>query len=163
MAVSNEEATGTADNEEVEEPIFKTNLPSDKVKELIEILRNVYDPEIPINVYDLGLIYEVTMDNDKVVHVKMTLTAVGCPLSENLGYQVGAAIQQAIPDAKDIEIDVVFDPPWTPPLKMTRLGREMFKAIYGYDIVEQWMKTQGEQNTQVNEGEQGVSGGQGGQ
>ncbi len=114
MAVSNEEATGTADNEEVEEPIFKTNLPSDKVKELIEILRNVYDPEIPINVYDLGLIYEVTMDNDKVVHVKMTLTAVGCPLSENLGYQVGAAIQQAIPDAKDIEIDVVFDPPWTP-------------------------------------------------
>ncbi len=45
---------------------------------------------------------------------------------------------------------------------MTRLGREMFKAIYGYDIVEQWMKTQGEQNTQVNEGEQGVSGGQGG-
>lgn len=113
MAVSNEEASN-ATNEEAEEPIFKTNLPSEKTKELIEILRNVYDPEIPINVYDLGLIYEVTIDDDKVVHVKMTLTAVGCPLSENLGYQVGAAIQQAIPDAKDIEIDVVFDPPWTP-------------------------------------------------
>ena len=143
-------------NEETEEPIFKTNLPSDKVKELIEILRNVYDPEIPINVYDLGLIYEVSMDNDKVVHVKMTLTAVGCPLSESLGYQVGAAIQQAIPDAKDIEIDVVFDPPWTP-LKMTRLGREMFKALYGYDIVEQWLKMQNEQNTQTDESRQGIS------
>ena len=156
MAVSNEQAMNAANNEEVEEPVFKTNLPSDKVKELIEILRNVYDPEIPINVYDLGLIYEITMDNDKVVHVKMTLTAVGCPLSENLGYQVGAAIQQAIPDAKDIEIDVVFDPPWTP-LKMTRLGREMFKALYGYDIVEQWLRTQNEQSAQANEGRQGTS------
>ncbi len=148
MAVSNEETNNTV-NEETEEPIFKTNLPSEKTKELIEILRNVYDPEIPINVYDLGLIYEVLIDNDRIVHVKMTLTAVGCPLSENLGYQVGAAVQQAIPDAKDIEIDIVFDPPWTP-LKMTRLGREMFKAIYGYDIVEQWLKTQGEQPIQGN-------------
>ncbi|MDT7863253.1 MAG: metal-sulfur cluster assembly factor [Vulcanisaeta sp.] len=152
MAVSNEELANNEQAVESEEPIFKTNLPNDKVKELIEILRNVYDPEIPINVYDLGLIYEVTMGDDKVVHVKMTLTAVGCPLSENLGYQVGAAIQQAIPDAKDIEIDVVFDPPWTP-LKMTRLGREMFKAIYGYDIVEQWLKTQNEQQISQNQQE----------
>ncbi len=143
MAVSNQAAA----EEQGEEPIFKTNLPKEKVKELIEILRNVYDPEIPINVYDLGLIYEVTMDSDNVVHVKMTLTAVGCPLSENLGYQVGAAIQQVLPDAKDIEIDVVFDPPWTP-LKMTNLGREMFKALYGYDIVEQWLKSQGQQDSQ---------------
>jgi Predicted metal-sulfur cluster biosynthetic enzyme len=150
--VSNEELANSEQAVESEEPIFKTNLPNDKVKELIEILRNVYDPEIPINVYDLGLIYEVTMGDDKVVHVKMTLTAVGCPLSENLGYQVGAAIQQAIPDAKDIEIDVVFDPPWTP-LKMTRLGREMFKAIYGYDIVEQWLKTQNEQQISQNQQE----------
>ncbi|KUO80509.1 MAG: PaaD family metal-sulfur cluster biosynthetic protein [Vulcanisaeta sp. JCHS_4] len=152
MVVSNEELANSEQAVESEEPIFKTNLPNDKVKELIEILRNVYDPEIPINVYDLGLIYEVTMGDDKVVHVKMTLTAVGCPLSENLGYQVGAAIQQAIPDAKDIEIDVVFDPPWTP-LKMTRLGREMFKAIYGYDIVEQWLKTQNEQQISQNQQE----------
>jgi len=152
MAVSNEELANNEQTVESEEPIFKTNLPNDKVKELIEILRNVYDPEIPINVYDLGLIYEVTMDDDKVVHVKMTLTAVGCPLSESLGYQVGAAIQQATPDAKDIEIDVVFDPPWTP-LKMTRLGREMFKAIYGYDIVEQWLKTQNEQQISQNQQE----------
>ncbi|MGC8542686.1 MAG: metal-sulfur cluster assembly factor [Vulcanisaeta sp.] len=155
MAVSSEEVTNNEVHEGGEKPIFVTNLPSDKVKELIEILRNVYDPEIPINVYDLGLIYEITMNEDKVVHVKMTLTAVGCPLSENLGYQVGAAIQQAIPDAKDIEIDVVFDPPWTP-LKMTKLGREMFKAIYGYDIVEQWLKTQSEQQG-MQDNQQGVS------
>lgn len=145
MAVSNQGVITEQGAEEV--PVFKTNLPKDKVKELIEILRNVYDPEIPINVYDLGLIYEITIDNDNVVHVRMTLTAVGCPLSENLGYQVGAAIQQVFPDAKDIEIDVVFDPPWTP-LKMTNLGREMFKAIYGYDIVEQWLKSQGQGNAE---------------
>lgn len=148
MAVSNQNAVEEQGTEEI--PIFKTNLPKEKVKELIETLRNVYDPEIPINVYDLGLIYEVMKDNDNVIHVKMTLTAVGCPLSENLGYQVGAAIQQVFPDAKDIEIDVVFDPPWTP-LKMTNLGREMFKALYGYDIVEQWLKSQGQESTEQSQ------------
>jgi len=128
------------------EAAFKTNLPKDKVKELVSALRNVYDPEIPINVYDLGLIYEITMDEKKVVHVKMTNTAIGCPVSENLGYQVGMVIQEVIQDAQDIEVDVVFDPPWTP-LRMTKLGREMFKAIYGYDIVEQWIKEYGEEPT----------------
>ncbi|ABW01096.1 metal-sulfur cluster assembly factor [Caldivirga maquilingensis] len=124
-----------------EEVNFTTNLPPEKVKRIVEALRDVYDPEIPINVYDLGLIYDITLEDGNKLKVKMTLTAVGCPLSQDLGYRVGEAIQAAVPDASDIDIDVVFDPPWTP-LRMTPLGREMFKAIYGYDIVEQWQEQQ---------------------
>ena len=137
-----------------EEVAFETNLPPDKVKKVIEALREVYDPEIPIDVYDLGLIYEVKLEEGNKLKVKMTLTAVGCPLSQDLGYRVGEALQAALPDVSDIDIDVVFDPPWTP-LKMTNLGREMFKAIYGYDIVEQWQA----QQWQASEGSQGSQAG----
>lgn len=119
---------------------FKTNLDQERARKVVDALRNVYDPEIPIDVYDLGLIYEVSMEGDKLV-IKMTLTAVGCPLSQDLGYSVGGALQSIVPEAKDIDVEVVFDPPWTP-LRMTKMGREMFKAIYGYDIVEQWLQQQ---------------------
>jgi metal-sulfur cluster biosynthetic enzyme len=101
-------------------------------------------------VYDLGLIYDIRLEDNKL-KVKMTLTAVGCPLSQDLGYRVGEALQAALPEASDIDIDVVFDPPWTP-LRMTNLGREMFKAIYGYDIVEQWQSQQSQaQETQAGQ------------
>ncbi|WP_292000080.1 iron-sulfur cluster assembly protein [Caldivirga sp.] len=130
-----------------EEVNFTSNLPPEKVKRIVEALRDVYDPEIPINVYDLGLIYDVRLEDDNKLKVKMTLTAVGCPLSQDLGYRVGEAIQAAVPEAADIDIDVVFDPPWTP-LRMTPLGREMFKAIYGYDIVEQWQAQQAQEENQ---------------
>jgi metal-sulfur cluster biosynthetic enzyme len=137
-------------NEVNEEVNFTTNLPPDKVKRVVEALRDVYDPEIPINVYDLGLIYDIRLE-DKKLKVKMTLTAVGCPLSQDLGYRVGEALQAALPEASDVDIDVVFDPPWTP-LRMTNLGREMFKAIYGYDIVEQWQSQQSQaQETQAGQ------------
>ncbi|GGP19936.1 hypothetical protein GCM10007981_05630 [Thermocladium modestius] len=122
---------------------FKTNLDPERVRKLIDALRNVYDPEIPIDVYDLGLIYEVMLEGDKVV-IKMTLTAVGCPLSQDLGYSVGGSIQSIVPEAKDVDVEVVFDPPWTP-LRMTKVGREMFKAIYGYDIVDQWLQQQAQE------------------
>lgn len=131
-------------NEASEDVNFTTNLPPEKVKRIIEVLRDVYDPEIPINVYDLGLIYDIRLDEGNKLKVKMTLTAVGCPLSQDLGYRVGEALHEAIPEASDIDIDVVFDPPWTP-LRMTNLGREMFKAIYGYDIVEQWQMQQAQE------------------
>ncbi|WP_291766210.1 metal-sulfur cluster assembly factor [Caldivirga sp. UBA161] len=134
-------------NVNTEEVNFTTNLPPDKVKRIVEALRDVYDPEIPINVYDLGLIYDIRLEDGNKLKVKMTLTAVGCPLSQDLGYRVGEALQAAVPEATDIDIDLVFDPPWTP-LKMTPLGREMFKAIYGYDIVEQWQAQQAQEGSQ---------------
>lgn len=126
----------------MERVAFKTNLPPDKVKELVEVLRGIYDPEIPINVYDLGLIREVTLKEDGTLKVVMTLTAVGCPVSANLANEVGLAVQSVV-EAKEVEVDVDFEPPWDP-TQMTPEGREMFKAIYGYDIVEQYLRQQQE-------------------
>ncbi|CCC82344.1 metal-sulfur cluster assembly factor [Thermoproteus tenax] len=119
--------------------VFKTNLPPDKVKKLIEVLRNIYDPEIPINVYDLGLIREITLSEDGTLKIVMTLTAVGCPVSASLANEVGLAVQSVVTEAKDVEVDVDFERPWDP-TQMTPEGREMFKAIYGYDIVEQYQQ-----------------------
>ncbi len=132
------EPTGGRNGTEIDEEIyFKTNLPRDKLKEIVEALRTIHDPEIPINIYDLGLIREIWLHEDGNMTVRMTLTAVGCPVSSQLAYQVGVAIESLIPDVKNIDVEVEFDPPWTP-LSMTRRGREMFKEMYGYDIVEQY-------------------------
>jgi len=125
-----------------EKPVFETNLPPDKVKKLVEVLREVYDPEIPINVYDLGLIRKVFIEDGKV-KVVMTLTAVGCPVAGSVAETVGYAVQSALPEAGDIEVEVDFERPWDP-TQMTPQGREMFKAIYGYDIVEQYLQAQAE-------------------
>ncbi|MGC8994754.1 MAG: metal-sulfur cluster assembly factor, partial [Pyrobaculum sp.] len=100
----------------------------------------VFDPEIPINVYDLGLIRKVVLENG-VLKVVMTLTAVGCPVAGNVAQEVGYAIQSAVPEAQDVEVEIDFERPWDP-TQMTPRGREMFKAIYGYDIVEQYLAAQ---------------------
>ncbi len=121
-------------------PAFETNLPPDKAQKVVETLRQVYDPEIPINVYDLGLIRKVWLE-DGVLKVVMTLTAVGCPVAGYVAQEVGYAIQSAVPEAQDVEVEVDFERPWDP-TQMTPQGREMFKAIYGYDIVEQYLAAQ---------------------
>lgn len=79
----------------------------------MEALKEVYDPEIPFNVVDLGLIYGVEVDGRKV-KVKMTLTAIGCPMSYFLVEMVRDVIKEKIPEVEDVEVDLVFDPPWTP-------------------------------------------------
>jgi metal-sulfur cluster biosynthetic enzyme len=112
-------------------------------KKIIETLEKIYDPEIPIDVYNLGLIYDINITDEGVVNITMTLTAIGCPVANVLPYQVYEALQASLPEAKEINIDVVFDPPWTP-LKMTEKGRKMFIEIFGYDIVEQWRRRTGE-------------------
>jgi len=121
-------------------PVFETNLPPDKAKKVVEILRQVYDPEIPIDVYDLGLIRRVWLE-DGVLKVVMTLTAVGCPVAGSVAQEVGYAIQSAVPEAQEVEVEIDFEKPWDP-TQMTPQGREMFKAIYGYDIVEQYLAAQ---------------------
>jgi metal-sulfur cluster biosynthetic enzyme len=123
-----------------EKPVFETNLPPDKAQKVVEILRQVYDPEIPINVYDLGLIRRIWLE-DGVLKIVMTLTAVGCPVAGSVAQEVGYAVQSAVPEATDVEVEVDFERPWDP-TQMTPQGREMFKAIYGYDIVEQYLAAQ---------------------
>ncbi len=107
---------------------------------VVEALKNVYDPEIPINIWDLGLVYEVNV-SDGVVHIKMTLTSPMCPIAYVIVQQVTDAVSR-IEGVKDVKVDLVFDPPWDP-TKMTEEGRKLFKKIYGYDIVEEFSKQSG--------------------
>lgn len=78
---------------------------------VVEVLRTVYDPEIPVNIYELGLIYEIAIDSENRVKVKMTLTAPGCPVAGSLPVEVERKIE-SIPEVKDAEVELVWDPPW---------------------------------------------------
>jgi FeS assembly SUF system protein len=78
---------------------------------VVEVLRTVYDPEIPVNIYDLGLIYEIQIDPTNRVLVRMTLTAPGCPVAGSLPIQVADRIK-SIPQVPDAEVQLVWDPPW---------------------------------------------------
>ncbi|MDA1278977.1 MAG: metal-sulfur cluster assembly factor [Chloroflexi bacterium] len=89
---------------------------------VLEALRDVYDPEIPVNVVDLGLIYSVEVaDGD--VHVEMTLTAAGCGMGPYIAQQAEWRIAE-IDDVEDVQVDVVFDPPWTPDM-ITEDGKRL--------------------------------------
>uniref|UniRef100_A0A7C3WTP0 Metal-sulfur cluster assembly factor n=1 Tax=Thermofilum pendens TaxID=2269 RepID=A0A7C3WTP0_THEPE len=83
------------------------------MRSVINALREVYDPELPFNVVDLGLVYGVEV-NGRKVKVRMTLTTLGCPLSVYLVDMVEEVIKQKIPEVEDVEVELVFDPPWTP-------------------------------------------------
>ncbi len=80
--------------------------------EVMDALRDVYDPEIPVNVVDLGLIYSVEVD-DGDVHVEMTLTAAGCGMGPYIAQQAEWRIAE-LDEVEDVQVDVVFDPPWNP-------------------------------------------------
>lgn len=80
---------------------------------IIEAMKTVYDPEIPVNIYDLGLIYDVEISDDHNVHIDMTLTAPACPVADILPAQVASAVRQ-IDEVNEVKVDLVFDPQWTP-------------------------------------------------
>jgi len=88
---------------------------------VIETLRTCYDPEIPVNIYELGLIYEVKVELSGDVHVKMTLTAPSCPVAGTLPGEVESKIK-TLEGAKDVKVEVVWDPPWDP-TKMSEAAR----------------------------------------
>ncbi len=80
---------------------------------VLDALRSVVDPEVPINVVDLGLIYGIDLVDEKSVKIRMTMTAPQCPMSGYLMQQVEQAVR-ALPEVKDVSVDLVFDPPWEP-------------------------------------------------
>ena len=80
-------------------------------KQVIEALRTCYDPEIPVNIYELGLIYEVKLAPNGVVNVRMTLTSPACPSAQELPIEAEAKVR-TVPDVTDAKVEVVFDPPW---------------------------------------------------
>lgn len=78
---------------------------------IVDALKNVYDPEIPINIYDLGLIYEILVDDDQTVHVTMTLTAPNCPIADEMLADVDQKVR-GVEGVKDLDLKLTFDPPW---------------------------------------------------
>ncbi|PYQ76041.1 MAG: SUF system Fe-S cluster assembly protein [Acidobacteria bacterium] len=78
---------------------------------IIETLSTVFDPEIPVNIYELGLIYDIIVDASSAVGIRMTLTAPACPAAQTLPVEVRNKIAQ-IPDVTDVKVDIVWDPPW---------------------------------------------------
>ena len=79
---------------------------------VIEALREIYDPEIPVNIYELGLIYDIQVEPDNKVHIKMTLTAPACPVAGSLPGEVERRVE-SIPEVKSADVELVWEPPWS--------------------------------------------------
>ena len=78
---------------------------------VITEIKKIYDPEIPVNIYELGLIYDVTVDENNKVYVKMTLTSPNCPVAESLPNEVKNSIKE-IKEVNEVDLDLVWDQPW---------------------------------------------------
>jgi len=109
------------------------------ISRVVNVLKTIYDPEIPINIYDLGLIYRVDVDESNVVYIDMTLTTPACPITVFVVQQVINYVR-GVEGVKDVRVNITFNPPWNPSM-MTKEGRERFKQLFGYDIVEEYLKS----------------------
>lgn len=86
-----------------------TNVLGDKI---VRVLKTIYDPEIPVDIYELGLIYDVFVNEDSEVKILMTLTTPNCPVAETLPLEVEEKVK-SINDVKNAEVEITFDPPWS--------------------------------------------------
>jgi FeS assembly SUF system protein len=98
----------------VQRAVDESKSPQQKVltEKVIDVLRTVFDPEIPVSIYELGLIYDIAIDAENRVNVKMTLTAPGCPVAGSLPGEVERKIEN-VPEVKSASVELVWDPPWT--------------------------------------------------
>jgi len=80
-------------------------------QDIIHQLKTVYDPEIPVDIYELGLVYEIKIDEEANVYIKMTLTSPGCPVAGSLPGEVQERVK-SLKDVNDVYVDLVWDPPW---------------------------------------------------
>jgi FeS assembly SUF system protein len=101
--------------------------------EIVKALRTVYDPEIPVNIYDLGLIYELSVNEAGEAHIRMTLTAPSCPVAGILPGQVEEKIR-AVPGVTGVKLELVWDPPWTREMMSDAAKLELGFDL-GFDVV----------------------------
>ena len=105
-----------------------STIPADEVARLTDditaALKTVYDPEIPVDIYELGLVYKVDIDDDRQVKIDMTLTAPGCPVAGDMPGWVENAVS-AVPGVGQVKVKLVFDPPWD----MSRMTEEAKLAL----------------------------------
>ncbi|MEM1879887.1 MAG: metal-sulfur cluster assembly factor [Desulfurococcaceae archaeon] len=117
----------------------ETPLDKDTIKQrIVEILETIVDPELGVDVYNLGLVYNIDVIDDKHVKITMTLTTPFCPLASIIPLMIIDQLKEKL--RIDADIDITYDPPWTP-LRMTEKGRQLFKERFGYDIVEMYQST----------------------
>ncbi len=81
-------------------------------EKILRVIKTIYDPEIPVDIYELGLIYDVFVNEDNEVKILMTLTSPNCPVAESLPMEVEEKVK-SIDAIKDVEVEITFDPPWT--------------------------------------------------
>lgn len=103
-----------ADHNVIDRALDPTKTPQQKalLEKVIDAIRTVFDPEIPVNVYDLGLIYDIAIGSENRVHVKMTLTAPGCPVAGTLPPEVERKIE-TVPEVTSAKVELVWEPAWT--------------------------------------------------
>jgi FeS assembly SUF system protein len=101
--------------------------PSDIENGIVEAVKTIFDPEIPVNIYELGLIYDIDIQEGGVVQVKMTLTSPGCPVAGSLPGEVKDKIQ-GVPGVTSVDVELVWDPAWNPSMmsEAARLTLGMF-------------------------------------
>ncbi len=85
--------------------------PKEIEEAIIDVLKKIYDPEIPVNIYDLGLIYDINVFDKGKVHVLMTLTAPGCPVADSIVREVKEKVEMVY-GVEEAEVELTFDPPW---------------------------------------------------
>ncbi len=110
-------------------------------EKIIDALKTVYDLEISVNVYDLGLIREIRVDDDGKVYIKMTWTSPMCPYGPLMTKMVEDAVRK-VPGVKDVEVVVELDPPWSPK-ELTEDGRRQMEMLFGKETVERWLREAG--------------------
>ena len=98
---------------EAEPPSVEAPVGHPKLPGIVEALKSVFDPEIPVNIYELGLIYKIDIDAENNVALKMTLTAPGCPVAGEMPEQVRGVVAD-LDGIKDVDVELVWDPPWDP-------------------------------------------------
>lgn len=81
-------------------------------EKIVRVLKTIYDPEIPVDIYELGLIYDVMVNTDDEVKILMTLTTPNCPVAESLPQEVEERVK-SMDEVSDCEVEITFDPPWT--------------------------------------------------
>ena len=95
----------------MDEPKAKTK--DELAAQVVQVLRTIYDPEIPVNIHEIGLIYATEVDAENNVAITMTLTSPMCPVAESLPVEVQEKVER-IPGVKSVKVDIVWDPPWSP-------------------------------------------------
>jgi FeS assembly SUF system protein len=114
-----------------EEEAAKSSIPAEELNrmtnDIITAIKTVYDPEIPVDIFELGLIYKIDISDDRIITIDMTLTAPGCPVAGEMPVWVQNAVSP-VEGVQDVKVEMVFDPPWD----MSRMSEEAQVALNMY-------------------------------